>query len=432
MIRQIILVALAFVMLCTPASKISLGAAGGGDGTASSTCSANPDYDKYFTGEKLRIDIVLAGNRTEQHAYLDKLSREAEWTGNPASLINRFGYGQYCYEAFAEDGTLVYSNSFSTLFEEWRTTPQADKVDMAAGQTLWMPMPKEKVHFVLYERVRATGLFSPFFEMDIDPYDTHIEPLVAKASSEVLLLGGDNAHKVDLTFAAEGYSASEMEKFRSDALRFMNYLFTMEPYASRKDDFNVRLVYNVSEDSGVDIPQWGQWRSTVMDSMFDTFYEDRYLTIMDHRKIADAIAGVPTDVVMVIANSEKYGGGGIYNSYAMGTCDHKLSEIVFVHEFGHSFAGLGDEYYDSSVAYEDYYPAGVEPWEPNITTQVDFASKWQDMMGQDGVGLYEGAGYQAKGCWRPYPECRMLNNTAPGFCPVCQRAISSMIDYYVK
>ena len=400
-----------------------------GDGTASSVCSSNPDYNTYFTGEKLRIDIVLAGNRTEQHAYLDKLYREGEWTGNPASLVNRFGYGQYCYEAFAE-GTLIYSNSFSTLFEEWRTTPQADAVSMAAGQTLWMPMPKGRIHFVLYERIRATGMFEPFFEMDIDPSDTHIEPLSAGASSAVLLKSGDNASKVDLTFAAEGYTASEMEKFRSDARRFMDYLFTMEPYASRKDDFNVRLVENVSEESGVDIPQWGQWRVTAMDSGFDTFYEDRYLTIMDHRKIADAVAGVPTDVIMVIANEKKYGGGGIYNSYAMGTSDHQLSEIVFVHEFGHSFAGLGDEYYDSSVAYEDYYPADVEPWEPNITTQVDFASKWKDMMGQDGVGLFEGAGYQAKGCWRPYPECRMLNNTAPGFCPVCQRAISAMIDYY--
>ena len=402
-----------------------------GDGTASSVCTYDPDYDTYFTGEKLRIDLVIAGNRTFQYAYLDKLYREPEWTGSPDALVNRFGYGQYCFEAFAGD-TLVYSNSFSTLFEEWRTTPQADEVDMAAGQTVWMPMPKCKVHFVLYQRIRETGLFEPFFEMDIDPSDTHIEPLTASANSSLIHYSGDNAHKVDLTFAAEGYTAAEQGKFCADARRFMDYLFSMEPYASRKDDFNVRIVENVSAESGVDIPQWGQWRETAMDSGFDTFYEDRYLTIMDHRLIADAVAGVPTDVIMVIANETKYGGGGIYGSYAMGTSDHELSEVVFVHEFGHSFAGLGDEYYDSSVAYENYYPEGVEPWEPNITTQVDFASKWEDMMDLEGVGLFEGAGYQAKGCWRPYEECRMFNNTAPGFCPVCQRAISRMIDWYVK
>ena len=402
-----------------------------GDGTASSVCTCDPDYDTYFTGEKLRLDFVLAGNRASQHAFLDKMYREPEWTGSPDALVNRFGYGQYCYEAFSGD-TLVYSNSFSTLFEEWRTTPRADEVDMAAGQTLWMPMPKARVRFVMYQRIRETGLFEPFFEMDIDPADRHIEPLTASANSILIHYSGPNAHKVDLTFAAEGYQEGEMGKFCADARRFMDYLFTMEPYASRKDDFNVRIVQNVSQDSGVDVPQDGKWRETAMDSGFDTFYEDRYLTIMDHRLIADAVAGVPTDAIMVIANSAKYGGGGIYNSYAMGSSDNERSEPVFVHEFGHSFAGLGDEYYDSSVAYEDYYPAGIEPWEPNITTQIDFASKWEDMTQSGEAGLFEGAGYQAKGCWRPCEECRMFNNTAPGFCPVCQRAINRMIDWYTK
>ena len=402
-----------------------------GDGTASSTCTQIPSYDEYFTAERLRLDLVLAGDRTHQYAFLDGLVKEKEWAGSPSSLIDTFGYGQYFFEAFVGD-KLVYSKGFSTLFEEWRTTPQADEVAMAANQSLWMPFPKQKVHCVLYQRFRSTGLFEKFFEFDADPADTHIAPGGNGFRVTALQYKGEPAHKVDLVFCGEGYTAEQTGKLRADATRMMEYLFSMEPYASRRDDWNVWLVENISEDEGVDIPNWGQWRNTAMDASFDTFYEDRYLTIMNHKKIAQAVSGAAFDTIFIVANETKYGGGGIFNSYAMGTSDHELSDVVFIHEFGHSFAGLGDEYYDSSVAYEDYYPAGVEPWEPNITNQTDFDSKWADMMGEDGVGLFEGAGYMAKGCWRPYEECRMLNNTAPGFCPVCRRAINRMIDFYVQ
>ena len=414
-----------------------------GDGTVSSTTGFKPDYETFFTGERLRIDLMLAGDRNTQKAYLRELHSESEWAGNPNSLIDRSGYGQYFFEAFCGD-TLVYSKSFSTLFEEWRTTPQADAVAMAAGQSLWMPFPKDTTHIVLYQRVRGSGRFEPFFEFDVDPSDRHIVPGPDNNFRvSVLQYNGAPAHKVDLVFAGEGYTRDRIQKLRTDARRMMEYLFSMEPYASRRDDFNVYLVESISEEGGVDIPQMGQWRSTEMDSMFDTFYTDRYLTINDQTKIARTVSGATFDTVFVIADEVKYGGGGFYNSYAMGTSDHPLSLVVMIHEFGHSFAGLGDEYYDSSVAYEDYYPAGVEPWEPNITTRVDFASKWEDML-EEGipvptpndstytghVGLFEGAGYMAHGCWRPFFECRMLNNTAPGFCPVCQRAINRMIDYY--
>ena len=401
-----------------------------------------PAYDDCFTHERLRIDIVLAGDSKEQKAYVDGLRRECEWAG-PEATIDPCGYGQYRYQAFM-DGKLVFSRGFSTLFEEWRTTAQAAEIPMAQSQSLWMPFPKQKTHIVLSQRVRRSGKFRKMLEFDVDPEDRHIVPGPENDFRVVpLQIAGDLRDKVDLLFVAEGYKSSEMAKFRKDAERMMDYMFTMEPYASRKDDFNVWVVESASKDSGVDVPQDGVWRSTAMDSSFDTFYEDRYLTITDHKKIASAVSGVPFDALFIIANDSKYGGGGIYNSYAMGTSDHFFSLPVFIHEFGHSFAGLADEYYDSSVSYEDYYPEGVEPWEPNITTMTDFKSKWKDMVDSETpvptpndstwagtVGVFEGAGYQAKGCYRPYYECRMLNNTAPGFCPVCQRAISRMIDYY--
>lgn len=417
-----------------------------GDGTVSSTFEGNVDYGTHFTAERLRIDFVLAGDAKVQYAFLSELHKESEWVGSPNSLIDKFGYGQYFFEAFS-DGKLIFSKGFSTLFEEWRTTEQARTTSMAANQTVWMPFPKEKIHILLYQRIRATGKFEKFYECDVDPADTHIIPGPDNDFNVTALqVKGDPAHKVDLVFAGEAYTSEDLPKLRKDAERMMEYLFSLEPYKHRRDDFNVYVVESVSEDGGVDIPNWGQWRKTAMDSSFDTFYEDRYLTIMNHQKIASVYSGVPFDALFVIANETKYGGGGIYGSYAMGTSDHELSDVVFVHEFGHSFAGLGDEYYDSSVAYEDYYPAGVEPWEPNITTMVDFDAKWPDMIKKGTpvptpndpdkyygtVGVFEGAGYMEKGCYRPYYECRMLNNTAPGFCPVCQRAIEAMIDYYVK
>ncbi|MCQ2143500.1 MAG: IgA Peptidase M64 [Bacteroidales bacterium] len=418
-----------------------------GDGTASSLSPEAPDYDAFFTGERLRLDFVLAGNNLEQYAFLDGLHKECSWAGSPNSLIDTFGYGQYFFEAFAGD-TLVYSHGFSTLFEEWRTTEEAGRRDMAEYQTVWMPFPKQPINVVLYQRIRSTGRFEKIFETAIDPSDRHISPGPENDFKvKVLQESGDPAHKVDLVFAGEGYTKLELLKLRRDAKEMMEYLFSMEPYSSRRDDFNVFLVESVSEDSGVDIPQDGEWRNTVMDSGFDTFYEDRYLTIQDHKKIASVYSGVPFDALFIIANESKYGGGGIYNSYAMGSSDHRLSLPVFIHEFGHSFAGLGDEYYDSSVAYDDeYYPAGIEPWEPNITNLTDFGSKWADMVDESTpvptpndpdswygvVGVFEGAGYMTHGCYRPYYECRMLNNTAPCFCPVCQRAISRMIDFYVR
>ncbi|MCQ2182799.1 MAG: IgA Peptidase M64 [Bacteroidales bacterium] len=402
------------------------------NGTASSTADFKPNYDDYFTHERLRLDFVLAGNYSEQYAFLKEMYKEKSWSGNPNSLIDTFGYGQYFFEAFVGD-TLVFSHGFSALFEEWTTTEQAQNVSMAMNQTVWMPFPKQTVDIVLYKRPRETGAFEKMLEFELDPTDRHIAPSADngyRVSS--LQYKGDPAHKVDIAICGEAYAADQQNKFRIDAMKLMDYFWTMEPYASRRNDFNVWLVESVSEKRQVDIPQEGIWNHTVLESMFDTFYIDRYLTVVDHSRIADVLSGTDFDTVMIIANEGKYGGGGIYNSYAIGTSDNPRTFPVYIHEFGHSFAGLADEYYESSTAYLDYYPEGVEPWEPNITTQVDFASKWEDMVGTDGVGLYEGGGYVAKGVWRPVEDCRMKTNEAPGFCPVCQRAINRTIDFYTK
>lgn len=435
--------ALIMVLAVSCRQKTAVNAPDHWNGTYTSVASEKPDYDSYFTGERLRIDLVLTGNDHEQSAFLTGMSREAGWAGPKDALLDPFGYGEYYYELLSGD-KVIFSRGLCPLFQEWRSTAQAKTVDMAMTQTVWMPFPKDSVHFVLYSRDRRKQ-FVPLFQCDIDPTDKLISytPLEMPLA---ILHNGDVADKVDLLFIAEGYTVDRMDKFIADAARFTDYLFTFEPYASRKSDFNVWALQTPSLESGVDIPQDDMWRQTLCQSGFYTFYIDRYLTVQDHTAIARAVAATPFDALFVIANETKYGGGGFYNSYAMGTSDNERSNQVFIHEFGHSFAGLADEYYDSEVAYDDdYYPAGVEPWEPNITSMVGFASKWQDMLpegtpvptpddkahyGQ--IGVFEGAGYQSHGLYRPFSECRMLNNTAPAFCPVCQRAIERMIDFYCR
>lgn len=417
-----------------------------GNGTASYDFDGKVDYDTWFTPQRLRIEFILAGDADGQKAYLGNLYREAEWSGTHVSLVNPFGYGEYWFEAFAGE-ELIFSTGFCSLFSEWRTTAEASQVAKSMTHNIWMPFPKGKIHIVLYERRREDNRFQPMLEADVDPDDKLINSGMSNGFKvEEYLISGENREKVDILFVAEGYTASEMDKFRKDASRMAEYMFTLAPYSERRNDFNIRFLLAESADSGVDIPQDGIWKNTLCESNFYTFRIDRYLTISDHSKIAAAVSGAPFDALFILANCEKYGGGGIYNSYALGTSDNRNADPVFIHEFGHSFAGLADEYFTSEVAYEEFYNLELEPWEPNITTLVDFSAKWEDMLPEGAViptepndstmlgvlGVYEGGGYMAKGVYRPYFDCRMHhNNTSDGFCPVCRRAIGRMIDFHI-
>ena len=199
------------------------------------------------------------------------------------------------------------------------------------------------------------------------------------------------------------------------------------------------------EDSGVSVPRKNDWKHTAFGSHFDTFYSDRYLTTCRVKSIHNALAGIPYEHIIIIANTAEYGGGGIYNSYTLTAAHHPTFKPVVVHEFGHSFAGLGDEYFYEDDVMTDTYPLNVEPWEPNITTRTDFSSKWEDMLpaatpvptpqqanGKYPIGVYEGGGYSAKGIYRPSFDCRMRTNEYPEFCPVCQRAIRRIIEFYTN
>jgi hypothetical protein len=390
-------------------------------------------FARDFDTTRLRINLVFAGNAKEQSVFLTGMNLEPRWGGPTKSLIDPFDYGEYRYRVVSTDGRQLFSRGFSTLFHEWRFTDEAKQTSCAQTVSAVIPCPRDSVYFEVDERNNATGGWNRLFRTAIDPADPNISrEQLNDYAVNALQFNGDPAKKVDITFIAEGYTADEMDKFRADAVRMADALFSEEPFTSRRNDFNIWTVEAVSKESGVDIPNRGIWKNTAANANFYTFNVDRYLTTPDHRLLSDIAWQTPYDMLYVIVNTDKYGGGGIFNFCTVCSSDNNASAAVIVHEFGHSFAGLGDEYaYDEPDPFSEFYNKHTEPWEPNITTLVAFDRKWKDMIdaGNKEVGLVEGAGYSTKGIYRPTKGCIMrgLNDR---FCPVCRRAINNMIDYY--
>lgn len=409
-----------------------------------SSLFADSTYDKYFTNERLRLDVIFAGDASTQSVFLEELAREPFWSGPRVNLTDPFNYGEYRYTVTDSSGNVIFSKGFNNLFQEWRTTAEAKTVKKAFNGSYHIPFPKIKVTVTFYEREKESGSFRELGRFPVDPDDKLIlSDKPNRFKTDTIVYNGNPADKLDILFIAEGYTENEMQKFRDDALRFSRYLFEMEPYKSRKSDINVWSLESVSEDSGTDLPHKDIWKNTILSSTFYTFRIDRYLTAPNQKTVASVASSSHFDALYVIVNTDIYGGGGIYNFYGLSMADHPQSAPVFLHELGHSLAGLGDEYYSSAVAYEDFYNLKREPWEPNLTTLVDFDSKWRDKIQKStpvptpneeiykGVtGLFEGGGYMSKGIYRPYLDCRMKTNSAEGFCPVCTEAINRMIDYY--
>ena len=240
------------------------------------------------------------------------------------------------------------------------------------------------------------------------------------------------ANCIHLAYLAEGYRAEEMGAFIADARAAMEALFEHEPFKSSRSRFNIVAVKSPSAESGASNPGKGIWKNTALHSHWYTNYSERYLTTSHLKDMHDLLAGTPYEHILVLVNSDGYGGGGILNSYILSTTRNAWAKPVVVHEFGHSFAGLADEYaYDAEPV--DLYPLDVEPWEKNITTRVDFRDKWENLLGKDkAAGFYEGAGYKLKGVYRAYEDCRMRTNETPEFCPACRQALQALIDFYTR
>ena len=422
------------------------------------------DFDRDFENATLRLDYVFCGDHAHQAIYFQQALKTSEWAGRRNNLSEPLLEGNGQIRVLdPETGKCLYANSFSTLFQEWQVTEEAQHLQKAFENCFQVPYPKRPVDIEVF-LVDTHRQRSSYLKHRIDPADILIRQLAGNGNaSAVICQGGPLDETIDIVVVSEGYDATEKAKFFRDAERVGTALFHHEPFASRRSKFSIRAVFAPSEESGVSVPRQGDWKLTVADSHFDTFYTDRYLTTSAQQKVYDLIGTVPFEHIVVLVNTGIYGGGGIYNSLTIMNSDHPTFVPVMVHEFGHAFGGLADEYaYGDQV--DTQYPADTEPWEPNITTMHDFASKWADMLPagtpvptplddldkQDvrriwntftkeqkellnlKLGVYEGAGYQLHGVYRPVQECRMRMNECEEFCPVCARAIIRMIEYYTK
>ena len=398
------------------------------------------EFEKWFDAGVMRVDVVFTGTASETSYAFSGVKKEKYYSGPHINLVDPFDYGDHKFVVRdAVSGESIFSKTYCTLFREWQTTTEAQSVKRAYPHVLRFPWPKGEVSVEIHDRNRA-GEFQMSWSQQVDPASIFCDPGNPLVFETVdLEIHGDPAEKVDVLFVAEGYTEAEMDKFLGDAERSANYIFSEEPFQSHRNEFNIRAVKSASRDSGTDIPGDGIWKNTVINSSFYTFGIERYMTTMDLESVSDVAANAHYDQIYILVNTDKYGGGGIYNHYSISAADNEASRAVVIHEFGHAFGGLADEYFNSAVAYNDYFPLEVEPWNPNLTTMVDFDSKWKSMIGEETpvptpdeetwskvVGVYEGGGYVAKGVYRPMIDCRMHTNDA-AFCPVCSKALKKMI-----
>lgn len=378
----------------------------------------------------LRVDYIFSGTDKSSEISLDEMSCFDGWAGRRVNLneVPVRGNGQILMTD-AQNGDTLYRQSFSTLFQEWQTTEEATKLRKSFENVFLLPMPETKAQ-VKVEIYDFYGNVCASLKHAVNPKDILIRKLTpTPAVHKYLLKSGSSQDKIDVAIVAEGYTTEEMDIFYADAKKAMDALFRHEPFGKYKDAFNIVAVALESEESGVSVPGAGEWKNTALKAHFNTFYMDRYLTTLRLKNMHDKLCGIPYEHIIILANTDTYGGGGIFNSYTLTTAHHPAFEPVVVHEFGHSFVGLADEYYYDDMFVQYYYPH-TEPWEQNITTLKDFDSKWKDMLDAGQAQLLEGAGYQSKGVYRPAPDCRMHTNKADCFCPVCQRAISRIIEFY--
>ena len=402
------------------------------------------DFGDYFIDQTLRLDYIFSGNASTQDISLLAYYKIPGWYGKRHRLAETpmKGNGTITVRDLAT-GRVIYKQPFSSLFQEWLSYPQAQESGRRAFENVSLiPMPKQPVEVSLELRNSRHDVIASMTHR-IDPHDILMTPLGEQGILPYTTLQApkDSSRAIHIAFVAEGYTEDEMEDYLADARKAVASIFGHEPFKSLRDRFSIIAVRSPSAESGASIPSKGIWRDTALGSHFDTFYSERYLTTLHLRKLHDLLAGTPYEHIIVLVNTPHYGGGGILNSYNLSMTRHPAFVPVVTHEFGHSFAGLADEY-----AYEaeqiPMYPTDVEPWEQNITTLKEFSAKWVDLLPAEvsaiptpeecnyPVGVYEGAGYSLKGVYRPSKDCRMRTNTNPEFCPVCQRAIREVIDFY--
>ena len=391
----------------------------------------NVNFAQYFQNEgSLRMDVFQCGDADSSHYVFERFIIEPHFGGSKVNLIDPFNFGTNRVKVVdAQTNTLIYSRGYNTLFREWQTTPEASSMERCYEESVSVPRPIHEAYIILEIR-NFNGDFEEVFSKLYEPDEifNSTEQRYVFPVQDVLVNGTPDS-KVDVVILPEGYTAAEMSQFQQDCQNLVNVFSQHEPFASHLNDFNFRAVLAPSEESGGDLPG----------THFYTFDIDRYCTTRDYFSVKDVAANAPYDQIYILVNSSEYGGGGFYNFYSMSTAGNMSSSSVIVHEFGHAFAGLGDEYEEQDNPLALLYNLNVEPWEPNLTTLVDFGSKWADLVApgtpiptpsnsqyDNAVGAFEGGGYLTTGIYRPQRHC-MMRDYYP-FCAVCNRTIEAVIE----
>jgi hypothetical protein len=466
----------------------------GGSRPASQTAAqALPDFDMVFRDKTMRVDYLHSGGLGSEIIALDQVVSDGPWAGSRTRLVDDLNLGKYLFEVIdRRTNRVLYSRGFASIYGEWETTAESREVYRSFHESLRFPWPRAPVQVVLKTRGAANS-FREIWSTVIDPESRFVNPTDRAPMGEVwpVFENGPPSSKVDLLVVGEGYTSAELPKFHADATRLVNALFAEEPFRSRRGDFNVWGLDLPSSESGVSRPRAGQFRRTPLSAEYNIFDSERYLLTYDNRALRDAVSAAPYEYLEILVNEEQYGGGGIFNFPATAAADTGFAEYVFIHEFGHHFAGLADEYYTSDVAYETGAAYHPEPWEPNVTALHDpDAVKWGDLIGADvplptpwdktafeegsvaaqeerrqlradgaaeavmdrlftdqmeretallggmehagKIGAFEGASYEPIGLYRPEVDCIMFTRNPVGFCSVCRRAIENVIDLYAR
>ena len=449
-------------------------------------------FATFFTDRTMRVDYYHTGGMGQEIVALDRVVNDGPWPGSRTRLVDDTNLGSYLAEVVDRaTNQVIYSRGFASICGEWETTAEAKAGHRTFHESVRFPWPKAPVQVVVKKRDRQNA-FHEIWSTTIDPASRFVNRAEVKPAGTAwtIVENGPAAEKVDLLIIGEGYTAAELVKFHADATRLVNTMFSTEPYKSRKRDFNVRAIDLAASQSGINRPRTGDFRRTVAGAEYNIFDSERYVLTFDNRALRDIASQLPYDALEILVNEKTYGGGGIFNDQATAAVDTAFADYIFIHEFGHHFAALGDEYYTSDVAYETGGER-QEPWEPNVTALRDPSRlKWRDLvepgtplptpwdketfearsrefqtrraairaknlpesemdalfkeeqdletrllssMKYSGrVGAFEGAMYEARGLYRPEADCIMFTRDAVGFCRVCRRAIERIIDLYSR
>lgn len=397
-----------------------------------------PIWAQNFTNAKLRIDIELSGSRDSCHINVITIVKEPFYSGSSNSYIDKFEYGEFACELIDQaTSQLIYSNGFSSLFNEWQLMNPTARTPFVVGKTLNLPYPTKIATFNIYQL--KNGVKTLINTTIINPFEIKNSNTTLALQAKKVYYKGDYKKHLDILIMGDGFAQKDITEFEEIARSFADSLLIVPPFSTNKNHINFWSICPIEHKSGIEYSSG----STTLGCRYNTLESDRYLYSLKNQSIANISANTPYDQIIILVNSSKYGGGGIYNDFAVAAAGGEKNFDVMIHEFGHSFAGLGDEYsYDAPTDSITYLK---EPWEPNLTYLIDFKSKWKDMVDPKAplptpdslshivnVGVFEGGGYQTKGVYRPSYNCRMRTTNVNYFCEVCKRAIDEKIKSYVN